>query len=149
GQGPSGGAGLRTRPPCRAVALCRFSDVAGIEELGLRNGLSSLLRTCRKPLSIQSSGEHNRCIRADHGGGAGGLHPDHAFWSGMGRLDAKAPQMKNALKILFLLAALLFPSALVYAHVGSADVYYEGNAGPYPLFVTVRMPQVIPGVATI
>ena len=35
------------------------------------------------------------------------------------------------------------------AHVGSADVYYEGDAGPYHLFVTVRMPQVIPGVAEI
>ncbi|HXH37710.1 MAG TPA: hypothetical protein VNN08_03705 [Thermoanaerobaculia bacterium] len=57
--------------------------------------------------------------------------------------------MKNTLKILFLLVAVLFPSAFAYAHVGSADVYYEGNAGPYPLFVTIRMPQVIPGVATI
>ncbi len=34
-----------------------------------------------------------------------------------------------------------------YAHVGSPDVYYEGDAGPYHLFVTVRLPQVIPGVA--
>ena len=57
--------------------------------------------------------------------------------------------MKNPLKTLFILAALLFPGALAYAHVGSADVYFEGNAGPYPLFVTVRMPQVVPGVATI
>jgi len=28
-------------------------------------------------------------------------------------------------------------------------VYYEGDAGPYHLFVTVRVPQVIPGVAEI
>jgi len=35
------------------------------------------------------------------------------------------------------------------AHVGSPDVYYEGDAGPYHLFVTVRVPQVIPGVAEI
>ena len=46
--------------------------------------------------------------------------------------------------ILFLSAALT-----VRAHVGSPDVFYEGNAGPYHLFVTVRMPQVIPGVAEI
>ena len=57
--------------------------------------------------------------------------------------------MKNRLKILVLLAAVLFPCALANAHVGSADVYYEGNAGPYPLYVTVRMPQVIPGVAQL
>lgn len=56
--------------------------------------------------------------------------------------------MKFSLTLL-LLAALFLPSAQAYAHVGSADVYFEGNAGPYPLFVTVRMPQVIPGVAEI
>ena len=45
---------------------------------------------------------------------------------------------------------LVWTSALsLGAHVGSPDVFYEGNAGPYRLFVTVRMPQVIPGVAEI
>jgi hypothetical protein len=37
----------------------------------------------------------------------------------------------------------------VNAHVGSPDVFFEGEAGPYHLFVTVRVPQVIPGVAEI
>ena len=36
-----------------------------------------------------------------------------------------------------------------YAHVGSKDVYEELNAGPYKLFVTIRTPNVIPGVATV
>lgn len=35
------------------------------------------------------------------------------------------------------------------AHVGSPDVFYEGDAGPYHLFVTVRVPQVVPGVAEV
>lgn len=35
------------------------------------------------------------------------------------------------------------------AHVGSPDVFVEGNAGPYKLFVTVRVPQVIPGIADV
>lgn len=35
------------------------------------------------------------------------------------------------------------------AHVGSPDVFLDGNAGPYRLFVTVRVPQVIPGIAQI
>jgi hypothetical protein len=35
------------------------------------------------------------------------------------------------------------------AHVGSPDVYAEGAAGPYKLFVVVRPPLVIPGVADI
>ncbi|MGB2592743.1 MAG: hypothetical protein WAJ96_18970 [Candidatus Acidiferrum sp.] len=45
---------------------------------------------------------------------------------------------------LVLLAALS-----VSAHVGSPDVYFEGDAGPYHLYVTVRVPQVIPGIAEI
>jgi len=44
---------------------------------------------------------------------------------------------------------LLVAAEALSAHVGSPDVYYEGDAGPYHLFVTVRMPQVIPGVAEI
>ena len=35
------------------------------------------------------------------------------------------------------------------AHVGSPDVFYEGQAGPYRLLVTIRPPQVIPGVAAV
>jgi hypothetical protein len=45
---------------------------------------------------------------------------------------------------LFLLAA-----ASAWAHVGSPDVFYEGQAGPYHLLVTIRTPSVIPGVAEI
>jgi hypothetical protein len=47
------------------------------------------------------------------------------------------------------LAIILFAAAPLGAHVGSPDVFYEGLAGPYHLFVTVRVPQVIPGVAEI
>jgi hypothetical protein len=35
------------------------------------------------------------------------------------------------------------------AHVGSPDIFLEGSAGPYPMFVTIRPPSVIPGVAEI
>jgi hypothetical protein len=37
----------------------------------------------------------------------------------------------------------------ILAHVGSPDVYAEGSAGPYKLFVVVRPLLVIPGVADI
>ena len=46
--------------------------------------------------------------------------------------------------VLFLLAA-----ASAFAHVGSPDVFYDGQAGPYRLLVTIRTPSVIPGVAEI
>ena len=48
-----------------------------------------------------------------------------------------------------LLALLLAAAAPLYSHVGSPDVFYEGSAGPYRLLVTIRPPQVIPGVAEI
>jgi hypothetical protein len=44
------------------------------------------------------------------------------------------------------LLALALP---LFAHVGSPDVFFEGDAGPYRLLVTIRPPQVVPGVADI
>jgi hypothetical protein len=49
--------------------------------------------------------------------------------------------------LAFMLAALL--AASMEAHVGSPDVFLEGQAGPYRLLVTIRPPEVIPGVATV
>ena len=46
-------------------------------------------------------------------------------------------------------AFLLLWATAAMAHVGSPDVYYEGDAGPYHLLVTVRPPAVIPGVARV
>ena len=35
------------------------------------------------------------------------------------------------------------------AHVGSPDTFFAGQAGPYPVRVSVRLPGVIPGLAQI
>src|SRR5260370_7648242 len=70
----------------------------------------------------------------------------------MGRLDAADASMKGFSLHARTIAALVIALAAALslsAHVGSPDVYYEGDAGPYHLFVTVRAPQVIPGVAEI
>ena len=49
-----------------------------------------------------------------------------------------------------LLAVCLAVAAMpVFGHVGSPDVFFEGNAGPYRLLITIRPPQVVPGVAEI
>jgi hypothetical protein len=53
------------------------------------------------------------------------------------------------LALIALAGFLLFGAWPLAAHVGSPDVFYEGPAGPYHLFVTVRVPQVIPGIAEI
>ncbi|HYL46312.1 MAG TPA: hypothetical protein VEU52_04750 [Candidatus Limnocylindrales bacterium] len=48
----------------------------------------------------------------------------------------------------FFLIALLI-GAPCLAHVGSPDVYFKGEAGPYHVTVTIRTPPMIPGVAEI
>jgi hypothetical protein len=40
-------------------------------------------------------------------------------------------------------------AAAAQAHVGSPDVFFEGRAGPYPVFVTIRPPAAIPGTAEV
>ena len=55
--------------------------------------------------------------------------------------------MKWARLLSLLLFVLSAPSA--WAHLGSKDVFETVEAGPYRLFVTVRPPLVIPGVATV
>jgi hypothetical protein len=49
---------------------------------------------------------------------------------------------------VLLLCFLATPQA-AHAHVGSKDVFETVNAGPYKLYVTIRTPTVIPGVATV
>src|SRR5208282_1721111 len=55
--------------------------------------------------------------------------------------------MKRAFLLILTECVLLIPCC--YAHVGSPDVFYEGMAGPYRLFVTVRTPPMIPGIAQL
>jgi len=48
-----------------------------------------------------------------------------------------------------LLLALALAAAPASAHVGSPNVFFDGEAGPYPVRVIVRPPIVIPGTAEI
>lgn len=52
-------------------------------------------------------------------------------------------------RTLFLAFALLALAAPARAHVGSPNVFFDGDAGPYPVRVIVRPPEVIPGLAEI
>jgi hypothetical protein len=46
-------------------------------------------------------------------------------------------------------AALAVSASAARAHVGSPDVYAQGQAGPYRLSIVIRPPVVIPGVAEV
>ena len=48
-----------------------------------------------------------------------------------------------------LLLGLLLLSSTALAHIGTTEVYCEGDAGPYHILVTVRPPKVIPGLAEV
>ncbi len=51
--------------------------------------------------------------------------------------------------LVVLAVAILAQSRPAYAHLGSKDVFEQVTAGPYKLFITIRPPVVIPGVATV
>src|ERR1700733_9101198 len=50
---------------------------------------------------------------------------------------------RRLLPVVFLAAIPLL------AHVGSPDIFFRGDAGPYKLLVTIRPPVVVPGVAEV
>jgi hypothetical protein len=52
------------------------------------------------------------------------------------------------LTMLFMVAVVAAPRT-ARAHVGSPDVFVDTHAGPYRMFVTVRPPYAIPGIAEI
>ena len=55
---------------------------------------------------------------------------------------------RNMFKGTILLFAYLMQLTL-YAHVGSSEVIMQGNAGPYKLLISVKPPDVIPGIAKV
>jgi len=49
----------------------------------------------------------------------------------------------------FVFAVLLLATAPLFAHVGSPDIFFQGDAGPYKLLITIRPPVVVPGIAEV
>lgn len=57
--------------------------------------------------------------------------------------------IRSPLKLLGRNLGLAVLCVALSAHVGSPDVWFEGNAGPYRVIVQVQLPGVVPGVAQI
>jgi hypothetical protein len=64
-------------------------------------------------------------------------------------MDAEGAALMPKLRYWLASLIVLLSALPASAHVGSPDVYAEGEAGPYKLFVVIRPPLVIPGVAQI
>jgi hypothetical protein len=56
---------------------------------------------------------------------------------------------RSLFRNLLLILSAFVSVAPASAHVGNKDVFQQITAGPYKLFVTIRTPNVIPGVAII
>lgn len=56
---------------------------------------------------------------------------------------------RTSLRTRASLLLLLLVCCPAYAHVGTASAFVQGNAGPYPLYVTIMPPAVIPGEAMV
>jgi len=54
-----------------------------------------------------------------------------------------------AFALITFLTFLFLATTPAHAHLGSKDVFEQVSAGPYKLFITIRPPVVIPGVATV
>ena len=67
----------------------------------------------------------------------------------MAMQDLKRSRARNLVAVTLAVLLLLASEIPCFAHVGSPDVYFQGAAGPYHLIVTVRTPQMIPGVASV
>jgi len=57
--------------------------------------------------------------------------------------------MRNLCSLILALTLLVVATTTAFAHVGSPNVYFEGDAGPYHLLVTVEPPPMIPGIAQV
>lgn len=51
--------------------------------------------------------------------------------------------------IFSLVLVILSLPKMAWAHIGSPDVFFDGNIGQWPAHVTIRMPPVVPGQAEI
>ncbi len=63
--------------------------------------------------------------------------------------NAKPSLSEYFMRHFFLFIALTFLCVPNFAHIGSPDIVYEGNAGPYKIHATIQPPDVVPGTAKI
>ena len=63
-------------------------------------------------------------------------------------MSSGRPRVRHSVQVLAFLLSLLATTP-AHAHIGSKDVFEQVTAGPYKLFVTIRPPTVVPGVATV
>ena len=152
-----------------AMAVREFSDFAAGAQPNLRHDLFRLLRSRQpvlQPLRIRAYRQNARGDVTRNDRRVGDI--DHVLFDrdGARKLDAQSPALIGKLRmppplrltkkrvvcarlVAMLAAAIVAFASTASAHVGSPNVFYEGDAGPYHLFVTVRVPQVIPGVAEV
>ena len=69
------------------------------------------------------------------------------LYSTKGRTEASRLSQLSACVVI--LICLFFTPSTSRAHIGSPNVFFEGQAGPYPVRIVIRPPPVIPGLAEV
>jgi hypothetical protein len=62
---------------------------------------------------------------------------------------AQGPVFRKLARVLTAVAVVLSVGVPARAHIGNKDVFEQVSVGPYKLFITIRTPTVIPGVAML
>lgn len=57
--------------------------------------------------------------------------------------------MKSSVRRAFVAVFVSVLALVIPGHVGSPNVVFDGSAGPYPVRVVIRPPQVVPGLAEV
>src|SRR5689334_5002360 len=127
------------------MAVCDFSEFARGAQPLLWDQVSVVRAFARivyrsVPLLCFRNG---RSVLARYGNGRSVWNCGNAAWHLAWRMDGESQTLMRAVFIVAMFAASAF------GHVGSPDIFLDGNAGPYKLFITVRPPNVIPGVAEL
>jgi len=77
------------------------------------------------------------------------VRPRRNSWQGSSILAENKFERFNVIPSILASILFLLMPGLAEAHVGSPNVFFEGNAGPFPVHVIIRPPEVIPGLAEI
>src|SRR5580698_5084031 len=143
---------LHRRPHRRRVALRQLPSLQGIPESLLRHHVLRLQHASHKlrsPGALLPTRSRTRPLHRPSACHSLRLHR-HLDRPKLRSLDARRTAVKPFLRTILplLLCLLVFPRP-ASAHVGNKDIFEQVSAGPYKLFVTIRTPTVIPGVANV
>src|SRR5438552_3435687 len=134
----------------RAVELRGLPPAARLRRLVLRGRRAALafLRGHRRGAAAVL-GRAGRAHRGKRAGVRPCRDPGRARRAGAGAIHAGARAMSALRQALACAALVILAAPDARAHIGSPNVYFTGQAGPYAVRVVIRPPLALPGRAEV